>query len=94
MTEQTPDRESQYPADAYRQVCEQVRALRAENERLGAAFDEARFYRSRAEAALDRVRALHQDRGGGDGYCITCYTPDGFPADWPCETAVALDGDR
>lgn len=58
-------------------------------------LDQAEAERDRAQAALDRVRELHQHGGStlGDGLedhtpvCADCLE------EWPCDTIRALDGD-
>jgi hypothetical protein len=57
---------------------------------------------SKAEAALDRVRALHQPvkglgyrAGGSYGHieqaCTTCGTSGEYAIPWPCDTIRAID---
>ncbi len=56
------------------------------------AFAAATTRAARAEAALDRVRALHPQEGD---YCAICTTDYGrLSALWPCPTIRALDGEQ
>ncbi|MFC8832327.1 hypothetical protein ACFT8V_03895 [Streptomyces griseoincarnatus] len=56
------------------------------------AFAAATTRAARAEAALDRVRALHPQEGD---YCAICTTDYGrLSAPWPCPTIRALDGEQ
>ena len=61
--------------------------------------------RDRLAAAVERVRALHQDEGQSQGYfpgdrdygerdhcCGTCGTCGEYGVEWPCPTVAALDG--
>lgn len=90
---------------------EDVPALLAEVDRLRDAAEdreatdccgqEARAVK--AEAALDRVREIHQDAGESQGYfggryeerdhcCSTCGSHGEYGVEWPCRTIRALDG--
>lgn len=48
--------------------------------------------RTDANAALARVRALHERRvdAGGEGYCYLCS--DHGDISWPCKTVKAIEG--
>ena len=61
----------------------------------------------RLQAAVERVRALHQDEGQSQGYfpgdrgygerdhcCGTCGEYGEYGVEWPCPTVDALDGDE
>lgn len=56
-----------------------------------------RGYRLRAEAAIERVRALHRKcvLATGQTFCSYCLSDDGATdrlVSWPCPTIAALDG--
>jgi hypothetical protein len=56
------------------------------------AFAAATTRAARAEAALDRVRAVHPQEGD---YCAVCTEDFGrLSAPWPCPTIRALDGEQ
>ena len=61
----------------------------------------------RLQAAVERVRELHQDEGQSQGYfpddrgygvrdhcCGTCGSHGEYGVEWPCPTIAALDGDE
>ena len=61
----------------------------------------------RLQAAVERVRALHQDEGPSQGFfpgdrgygkrdhcCGTCGEYGEYGVEWPCPTVTALDGDE
>jgi hypothetical protein len=100
--------------DALDRLYKQLAEARAGNRLLGDsvnrwAADAAalRTRAERAEAALDRVRALHRpaeglgydsdedDTPGSYGHiaqaCTTCGTTDEYAVRWPCGTLRALD---
>ena len=67
------------------------------------AFAAATTRAARAEAALNRVRALHQPQHDGSGFpdsqqCSTCSQDGGdgyqYLVPWPCPTIRALDGEQ
>jgi len=76
--------DSIYPADAYRQACD--------------AANKAKDLLAKAEAAIARVREIHQPVdalnvaiGKVQQVCTGCGKDDGNWETWPCPTIRALD---
>lgn len=46
---------------------------------------------SKAKAATERVRKLHENH---NGFCLNCLLNDDDYADYPCATIQALDGEQ